>query len=83
MKFLLLDTIGDTHYTGNSYAELIEPMHNVEINLIERYFNIGNIDKCVYSSEYTQDELLNEMSRGVITFLCDNSGFILYKQYLL
>ena len=81
MKFLLLDTIGDTHYTGNSYAELIEPMHNVEINLIERYFNIGNIDKCVYSDQYKQDELLNEMSRGVITFLCDNCGFILYKQY--
>ena len=81
MRFLLLDTIGDTYYTGNSYAELIEPMHNVEINLIDRYFTIDSSNKCRYSDEYTQDELLHEMSRGVIDFLCDTCDFILYKQY--
>jgi hypothetical protein len=81
MKALLLDTRNDKHYTGDTYAELIAHTPLVSLDIPGRCFRIqGVAHPFQYSNEYTADELVKEMSRDAVNFLCRNAGFVLYRK---
>ncbi len=81
MKYLLLDTRNDKHYAGFTRYDVVGRTGRVLFDMEKRYIKIdGRPDGVSYSVDYTEHEMMHEMTDRAIRLLCRDYDFILYEQ---
>lgn len=93
MKALLLDTRNDQHFVGNDYLDLAVATGRVAFDLDKRTCTVqhsANPHLVVnptsttlkWGDSWERDEMLRDMAKDAISYLCGKCGFVLYRSDL-
>lgn len=86
---LLLDTRNDKHFTGEDAVDLATATGRVRFDLDARVCVIQHVDQphlyvnptshtLTWGDDWKRDEMLRDMARDAIAYLCRNCGFTLF-----